>query len=127
MQQEPAEELDRMESQFAGHFSRCIVSDREGDLIGVDPKQSLVGDGYPVGVASQVFEDLMRTSERCFGEDDPVGSVESVLESVPICTSQFKCSVLVGLVDCSKEFASEHGGQNLDGQKKFIIALVCIT
>ena len=80
MQQEPAQELDRMESQFAGHFSGCIVSDREGDLIIIESKQPLVGDCYPMGVAAQVFEDLLRPTERCFGEDDPVGSVKLVFQ-----------------------------------------------
>ncbi len=80
MQQEPAQELDRMESRFSGHFSSRIVPDCEGDLVIFESKQPSVGDCYPVGVAAKVFEDLLRSTERCFGKDYPVGSVKPIFQ-----------------------------------------------
>ena len=49
-----------------------IVSPPEGDAIVLKGHETMVGDGYAMGVTRQVVENMFGTSEGWFGVDDPV-------------------------------------------------------
>src|SRR6266702_3395313 len=48
-----------------------VVFIAEGDLIVVDVEQALVGEGYAMGIAAEVFDHLLRAAERGLGIDHP--------------------------------------------------------
>src|SRR5215469_1903555 len=48
------------------------VAPTKGDLAVVERNQSVVGDGYAVGIKAEVVEHILRTTERWFGVDDPM-------------------------------------------------------
>jgi len=50
------------------------VAPTKGDLAVVERNQSVVGDGYAVGVTTEVVKHILRTTEGWFGVDDPVFS-----------------------------------------------------
>ena len=49
-----------------------IVSPAEGDAIVLEGHETMVGDGYAVGVAGQVVENMFDAAEGWLGIDDPV-------------------------------------------------------
>jgi hypothetical protein len=49
-----------------------IVSPEEGDAIVLKGHQTMVGDGYAMGVAPQVVENMLGTAEGGLGVNDPV-------------------------------------------------------
>jgi hypothetical protein len=49
-----------------------IVSSAEGDAIVLEGHETMVGDGYSMGIAGQVVEDMLGTAEGWLGVDDPV-------------------------------------------------------
>jgi len=50
------------------------VAPTKGNLAVVEGNQSVVGDGYAVGVAAKVIEYILGAAERWFGVDDPIFS-----------------------------------------------------
>ena len=48
------------------------VAPTKGDRAVVERNQSVVGDGYAVGIAAEVVEHILWTTERWFGVDDPM-------------------------------------------------------
>jgi hypothetical protein len=42
----------------------CVILVTKTDLTVLQINESLVGDGHPVGVASQILEDLLGSAER---------------------------------------------------------------
>jgi hypothetical protein len=49
-----------------------IVSPAEGDAIVLKGHETMVGDGYAMGVARQVVENMFGTAEGWLGVNDPV-------------------------------------------------------
>jgi hypothetical protein len=49
-----------------------IVSPAEGDAIVFKGNEPVVGDGYSMGIAGQVVEDMLGAAEGWLGIDDPV-------------------------------------------------------
>jgi hypothetical protein len=49
-----------------------IVSPEEGDAIVLEGHETVVGDRDPMGVAGQVVENMLGTTEGWLGVDDPV-------------------------------------------------------
>ena len=68
------------ESHLAALTVMSVVLPAEGYVIVVYRQQSVVGDGHTVRVASQILQDVFRSSERCLGVDDPVLPEESAEE-----------------------------------------------
>jgi hypothetical protein len=50
------------------------VAPTKGHLAVVERNQSVVGDGYAVGITAEVVEHILRTTEGWFGVDDPMFS-----------------------------------------------------
>lgn len=72
VQEEAADELMRGERHERGRVAVTIIAPAEGHagLVGAD--QAAVGDGYPVGVAAEIGEDMLGRAERLLGIDNPV-------------------------------------------------------
>ncbi len=49
-----------------------IVSPAEGDAAVFKSHEAMVGDGYAMGIAGQVVENMFRAAERWLGIDDPI-------------------------------------------------------
>jgi hypothetical protein len=49
-----------------------IVSPAEGEAIVLKGHETMVGDGYAMGVARQVVENMFGTAEGWLGVNDPV-------------------------------------------------------
>jgi len=49
-----------------------IISPAEGDAIVLEGHETMVGDGYSMGVAGQVVENMFGAAEGWLGIDDPV-------------------------------------------------------
>lgn len=54
-----------------------VVLPAKGDMIVVHRQQAVIGDGYAMRIASQILQDVFRSSERRLGVDDPVPPEES--------------------------------------------------
>ena len=72
MKQEAADELFSRQ----GHRLQCVagfaIAVGEGDLGIFDRRQTMVRDGHPMGIATQVVEDFLGSREGLFGIDVPV-------------------------------------------------------
>jgi hypothetical protein len=53
-----------------------VVFPAEENLFWIDYEEAMIGDGYAVGVASQVFKNLLGTAERRFAIDHPVAGLQ---------------------------------------------------
>ncbi len=83
VKQEAADELGGLQSHDAWSLLMTVVSAAEADLVGLTGEQALVGDGHPVGIASQVLQHLLWTPKRRFRVDDPIAFLELLEMSVP--------------------------------------------
>jgi hypothetical protein len=79
--QETAKKLHGRQRHGAPLVAVGVVLPPEGDPFAVEGEQSMVGDGYPVGIAAEVAEHLCRPAESRLGMDDPVVAVECAQES----------------------------------------------
>jgi hypothetical protein len=126
VEQEAAQELDRIEGQGLLPATIGVVLDAEGHVAIGDIEQAVVGDGDAVGVAAEVTEDVFGSAERRLGVDDPGRVVEAVLEGAPgVGVSELggaagkdELAVLPGAVESVKELAAEELGQDLDGKEE---------
>jgi len=84
MEEEPAQELRSEQCHLPLFASVGVVLPSEGDSFPVKSKESMVGDGDPVCVSTQVTEDLSRTAECRFSVDDPVIAVQPPQELVEL-------------------------------------------
>jgi hypothetical protein len=72
---------EKATDELLGHESHGLsVLGREAHRGVADGEEAMVGEADAVGVAAEVAEDLLGTSERALGVDDPVLSVEVILE-----------------------------------------------
>ncbi len=56
----------------AGRAVEAIVLVLEGDAVLVDGYEAAIGDGHAVGVAGEIAQDLLGSSERSFAVDHPL-------------------------------------------------------
>lgn len=70
--EESPNELDRIEGHGARLMVMSVVLPLETDVAVLKGKEALVGDCDPVGVASEIFENLMRSPKGRLGIDNPV-------------------------------------------------------
>ena len=72
MEQEAAQELM---GRYCHDFllaAMCVVSPEEGDSIILEGDEAMVGDGHAMGVAGQIAQHMLWSSERRLGVDHPV-------------------------------------------------------
>ena len=71
MEQEPAEEFDRVEGHGARLIAPLGIFPSEGDFPRVAGQQAPMRDGYPMRVPRQVPEHLLGPGQGGLGIDDP--------------------------------------------------------
>lgn len=126
VEKESSEELDGVESHGALTTALGVVLVAEADFAVVDAEQSLVGDGDPVGIAGEVFEDLPRSTERRLSINDPVFVTQGFEQSLPgfgmlevaKSTVELKLFVLEGVVQVSEKLSSKQPTENADREKE---------
>jgi hypothetical protein len=82
MEQETADELDRIELHDAASVVMPRVAPAEAHLAVIDAKESSVGDGNPVRVAGQILQHMFGSSERRLGVDHPLPSAQGAKQRV---------------------------------------------
>jgi len=82
MQQEAAQELVDIEGQKLLGVAVCVVAIAEADTLAIERDDAGVADGDAVSVVGEIREHLLRSAERRFAVDDPVGSSGPCQEQV---------------------------------------------
>lgn len=77
MEQEAADELDRIEVHAAAAVAMTGVSPAKADLSVLEADESSVGDGDPMGVSGQIFQNMLGSAKRRLGIDHPLSSSEA--------------------------------------------------
>ena len=72
MQQEAPQEFVRRYGHYLLPLLMFIVLVGEGYVTVFPVLQPVIGDGHPMGVTTQIIEDLVRATEWRLGVDDPV-------------------------------------------------------
>jgi len=82
MEQESADELDRIELHDAAAVVVSGIAPAKAHLPVVEAEQSSVGDGNPMRVAGQVLQHMFGSSERRLGVDHPLSPAHVPKQSV---------------------------------------------
>ena len=72
VEQEAAQELLRIERHHSLFIALGIILPAESNLIVLESYKAVVGDGHAMGVAGEIAEHMMGTTEGWLGIDDPV-------------------------------------------------------
>ena len=82
MEQEAADELDRVEGHDAAAVVMSGVSPAKAHLSVVETEESSVGDGDAVRVAGQVLQDMFGAAEWRLGVDHPLSPAQRMEQGV---------------------------------------------
>lgn len=83
VQEEATNELLGLQSHGSLALLVSVVFPAEDDLFWMDGEEAMVGDGHPVGIAGQVFKNLLGTPERRFAIDHPVAGLQAPQIAIP--------------------------------------------
>ena len=111
VKQEAADELLGVERLGFEPILIPSVPVSESDLTVFRAEDAVVGDSYPVGVAAQVIEDLLRGSKGFFRIDDPVCVAELRSWGLEFALSD-------GLAHQVEELTPEDSAQGLDPKQE---------
>ena len=78
MEEKAADELVGAQRHRLLLGAMAIILPAEAHLAIVDAEQAMIGDGDSMRVAADVVEDLLRSGEGRFGEDDPIGPTNQI-------------------------------------------------
>jgi hypothetical protein len=126
VQEEPAEELDRVQGHRPSLSAARVVLPEELDLVTLQADQPPIADRRPVGVARQVFEHLFGPAERRLGVDDPLGlgrRRETALERGRVrqggeVAVEGELSPVEGGAEQREELAPEHPAEDADREEE---------
>ncbi len=82
MEEKAANKLDGVQRHEFGLVAMGRVSPAESDPAILHRDQAPVGNGNPMGIAGQIFEDLLGSAKGTFGMDHPVLVFELSHEAV---------------------------------------------
>ena len=85
MQQEAAHKLQSIQGHGLFLVAVCRITPAKSNLTIFEAKKSTVGDGYTVGVMSQVLNDMLRAGKGLLGVDHPVFIFERPGKSIESC------------------------------------------
>jgi hypothetical protein len=128
VEKEASEELDGVKGHGALSALLSVVLVAEGDLAVVEGEESLVGDGDAVGVAGEVFEDLLGTAEGGLGVDDPFFVAQGFEKTFPgfgmleILEPSVECEVVVveSALEMGEELSLKQPTENVDGKEEAV-------
>src|ERR1700745_3293093 len=85
MQKETTQELGCRQRHLIPLTIVGIVLPAEGDALSIECQQSMIGNGYAMGVAAKIAQHLQWTAESWFGIDHPVlaGQATNQLSELP--------------------------------------------
>jgi hypothetical protein len=72
VEQEAAQELLRGERHHSLLIPVGIILPAETNLVMLEGREAMIGDGYTMGIAGEIAEYMVRTAEGGLGVDDPV-------------------------------------------------------
>ena len=78
VQEKAADELGGVQSHQLGLIVVIAISIFEGDFMGLDLDQAVVGDGHPVGISPQILHDVFGITKWWFAVHVPFLAVEGV-------------------------------------------------
>ena len=113
--------------EFHGVHGRGLaVFGAKADVVSIEAHQPLIGHPDPVGVPTEVLEDLLGAPKGLLGVDDPVLAVKAVLEPVEGRTigklGAAACKgepiTLVEIFEAVEDLATEDLGHRLDGKEE---------
>ena len=107
-----------------------VIPGAEGHGLILRGHEPLVGDGHPVGVMTQVTEDMPGPTEGGFGVDDPLDRPEffgEPLEGRWVCPlgdlpGEGKLTLFEGLLKALDELAADHFGQRSDRDEEVVLS-----
>lgn len=73
VEQESTNEFGRRQGHQGRLVTLRVILPAKGHETVLQSHQPPVGDGHAVGIAGQIFEDLLGSAKRRFGVDDPFG------------------------------------------------------
>jgi hypothetical protein len=76
VEQETADEFDRIEGHDAAAVAMTGVAPAEAHMSVVEAEESSVGDGNPMRVAGQVLQHMLGSAERRLGVDHPLSPAQ---------------------------------------------------
>src|SRR6202790_390300 len=126
MDQKAADELIGIQGHDLLAIAIPVVFPSEADLAVFQGQQSVVGYGDPVGIASDIVEDLCRSRERPPGVDHPLG-VPNWRQIAPECGGlmqvaergeEFQLSGVEGVFQVAQEQTPEHSRQYPDRKEE---------
>jgi hypothetical protein len=126
VQQESADELAGRECHRALPIAMSIIPPTERDLVAVEGKQSIVGDGDAVRVTAEIAKNLLRSAKRGFRINDPFMLMElsdkscEALRSVQMLNlaSQDQTLLSEGILQSVDELAPEYLLQHTQRQQE---------
>lgn len=71
VEEESAEEFLGVKGEGPFSGEGVAVADGEGDGVGIEGDEAMIGDADAMGVVAEVSKELGGASERAFGIDDP--------------------------------------------------------
>ena len=83
VKEKATDKLDRIQLHGPLAIAVSIVFVTEGDLVVFKCQKALIGDGYAVGIAGQVLENVLWTSKGRLCVNDPIGFIEAGGKRLP--------------------------------------------
>src|SRR5262249_7547754 len=114
VQQEAAKELVGRDGD------RMLAASAEGDPVLVERDESMVGQTDSMGVAAEIPEDLLRSTERRLDVDNPTGAIQLVAKAREATrigqggggSLEPELAVVVQAHEASEEFAAEQRAED---------------
>ncbi len=128
MKQEPPDEFLSGQSYNIAFIAGGAVAEGKGDLTVLDVENAVVGDGDAVGIAAEVVENFIRSSERGLGINDPALLAEPgeqagesgpglELSGLP---RENKLALSIGVKEEVQILSAKDQGESSDGEEKFL-------
>lgn len=131
MQEESADELNGVNAEGFLRIAVPRISPAEGDLSSFTTDQSAIGNGNPVGVASEILQDVFWPAEWAFGINHPSFLLQSLIEEIessgpsetgkPTEQSEFSLAV----IGCERfqELIPKPGAKDTNGKEEPLAAM----
>ena len=130
VEKESAAELHSVETHGSHDVPFGVVLPTKSNLSVLQRQDPLIGDSDSMGVAGQVFEDLLGTSEWFFGVDNPLFAPQSSFPAVPLLffgeileiAIEGDFPAVIGLLKVAEELTPENTTQNSNGEEEILSA-----
>ena len=126
MEEEAAEELDGREGEGFFEAAVAVILPAEADAVVFDFQQAMVGNSDPVGVATEILDDLGGAAERPLGVDHPAAvasGAQPTAKGLRIgepsqIAEEGELPLLEGLQQGVPEEVAEAGAEDFNGQEE---------